>query len=286
MNNFCIVAQGGGMVTAYHAGVIRALKERFGFDGLNRIIASSGAAVTYSYLVSGQGDLIQPIWENLVRSGKFVTPWKLPIGKNVMDIDFLIDEMIKKKYSLDLGALQRSPIELDIGITDAETAKSLFYSNKDDINFHELLRASCSVPYFSRDKVLINGRYYYDGTIGSVSGLDQALDEQNIILVLTRPALPLCKAYFLRKILRWLLIRQQTLALQKAIWSMVKRYEQIPLIIKELKNRKNIAVIQPSSNLPILRIDTRLERLKQTIKQGYDDTMSHTQLESFFEKIN
>ena len=81
MNNFCIVAQGGGMTTAYHAGVIKAFKEKFGFEKLNLIVASSGAAATYSYLVSGQENLIEPIWIELVKSGKFVNPWKFPIGK-------------------------------------------------------------------------------------------------------------------------------------------------------------------------------------------------------------
>ncbi len=55
MNNFCIVAQGGGMTTSYHAGVVAALKQRFGFQRLNRVIASSGAAATYSYLVKRAG---------------------------------------------------------------------------------------------------------------------------------------------------------------------------------------------------------------------------------------
>jgi len=64
-----------------------------------------------------------------------------------------------------------------------------------------------------------------------------------------------------------------------------KKYEQIPRLIEEIRQTKNIAVIQPKKNLPIFRIDTRFNCLSQTIRQGYDDTMNHQGLEDFFEKI-
>ena len=74
MQTFCIVAQGGGMVAAYQAGAIKGLKKRFGFGQLGRFVANSGAAANCAYAVSGQDDLIIPIWEYLVRSKKFVRP--------------------------------------------------------------------------------------------------------------------------------------------------------------------------------------------------------------------
>lgn len=286
MNHFCIVGQGGGMITAYHAGVVSALKKRFGFKKLHRIVASSGAAAVYSYLVSGQENLIQPIWENLVKSRKFVTLWKFPIGKSVMRINFLVDEMIKSRYSLNLSALKNNPIKLEIGVIDAETGGSIFFSKDDSINFYELLRASCAVPYFSEGKVCFGGRCYYDGTIGSVSGLERVFDEDNILIVLVRPPTPLSKMLFFRKILRWLLIRNETIALQEAIWSMPARYEQMPFFIDGMRQKKNIAVIQPMNSLPIFRIDTRFNCLSQTIRQGYNDTMNHQGLEDFFRKIS
>ena len=286
MSQFCIIGQGGGMITAYHTGVVSALKKRFGFKKLHRIVASSGAAAVYSYLVSGQENLIQPIWEDLVKSGKFVTPWKFPIGKSVMNINFLVDEMIQKRYPLNLPALKNNLTELEIGVTNAETGASIFFSKDNPINFYELLRASCAVPYFSEGKVCFGGRCYYDGTIGSVSGLERVFDEDNILVVLTRPSISLPKMFFFRKILRWLLIRNETIALQEAIWSMPARYEQIPSFIEEIRQKKNIAVIQPKKNLPIFRIDTRFSCLSQTIRQGYDDTMNHRGLEDFFRKIS
>jgi len=285
MKKFCIAAQGGGMVACYHSGVISALKEKFGFHKLSRVIATSGAAATYSYLVSGQQELIQPIWADLVGGGKFVTPWKFPPGKRVMNIDFLVDEIIRKKYPVDLQALNTSPVRFEVGVTDAGTGDSVFFPMESRVDFFELLRASCCVPYVSRDKVMIDGRAYCDGTIGSVSGLERTGNEENILLVLTRPDRPLKKLHLLRKIMGWLLIRGETRELRDAIWDVMARYNDIPRHVKQIRRTKNIAVIQPKKPLPIFRIDTSLDRMTRTIRQGYTDTMEHTGLDEFFARM-
>src|SRR3989338_9596285 len=88
VSNITIITQGGGMIAAYHAGVVRAIGERFGFGNIKRIVASSGAAAVYAYLVSGQTNLIEPIWYYLLKSGRFVDPWHHKRGRGVINIDF------------------------------------------------------------------------------------------------------------------------------------------------------------------------------------------------------
>ena len=144
-DNYCILAQGGGMVTAYHVGVVKALKEKYSLQNLNRIIANSGAAATYTYLVSNQEHIMEPIWIELVRSGKFVTPWEHPLGKHVINIDFLVDEMMKKKYPLDLNALKNSRIELNIGVTNSETGESIYISKDKTNNYLTYITQVASV---------------------------------------------------------------------------------------------------------------------------------------------
>src|SRR3989344_3473406 len=104
MSGITLVAQGGGMTTAYHAGVVRALNERFGFDSITRVIASSGAAMTYAYVLSRQTHLIESIWYYLLESGHFVDPWHHKTGRNIIDIDFLVDDAIREQYPLDIDA--------------------------------------------------------------------------------------------------------------------------------------------------------------------------------------
>ncbi|TSC73565.1 MAG: putative esterase of the alpha-beta hydrolase superfamily [Parcubacteria group bacterium Gr01-1014_48] len=282
---FCIVAQGGGMVTAYHAEVIRAWRERFGFTRVHRIIANSGAAANFSYVVSGQEHYIEPIWRDLVSSGWFVRSlWHL-YRRGVMNIDFLVDEEIRKRYPLDLSALKESGIAFEVGVTHAVTGKSTYFSTTSSNDFYELLRASCAVPYFYGRHVLLDGEYWCDGTIGSVLGLERAMDENNILLILTRPPIPIKNLTLLRKILRYFLLRTEQPRLQEAVWNMPAKFNEALLEIQRMREKKNIAVIQPKRRLPMMRIDTSMRRLNATIEQGYDDTTAQYEaLETFLKK--
>jgi predicted patatin/cPLA2 family phospholipase len=282
MRDITIVAQGGGMVTAYHAGVVRAISERFGFNRIKRVIASSGAATTYAYLVSGQTHLIEPIWFYLLQSGKFIDLWHHKMGHGVMDIDFLVDNAIREQYPLDISSLRESPIMFDIGVTETNTGCSRFFPKNTQLDLYELLRASCAVPYFYGRHVVLAGEQYCDGTIGDVVGLSQIGNDSKVLVILTRPDCPLKKFLLVRRALRWLLIRNEPLALQEKIWSMPIEYNSLTQHIAAFSKGKSVFVIRPQQQLPMWRIDTRVSRLMATIERGYHDIMSAIGLDGWW----
>lgn len=262
------------MVTAYHAGVISAIRERFGFDKIKRIVASSGAAAVYAYLVSGQTDLIEPIWYYLLESGRFVDLWHHKRGHGVINIDFLVDNAVRERHPLDLDSFRKSPIAFDIGVTETETGRSAFFSKNTPLDFYELLRASCAIPYFYGKHVELAGRRYCDGTIGDTVGLSQVGNDPKVLVVLTRPNRPIKKLLLTRHVLRWLLLRGEPLALQEKICGMPEEYNSFNRRIAALSKRKSVYVIRPSQSLPMRRIDTRLRKLAATIEQGYQDAVN------------
>ncbi|MBI4224823.1 MAG: hypothetical protein HY617_00685 [Candidatus Sungbacteria bacterium] len=287
MAGFCVAGQGGGCASAYHAGVIKALEKRFGLDSLKGVRGSSGLIINWSYVISRQTDIIIPIWEFLFRSKKFITPLRHPTGRGVMDIDFLVDRVVYQgKFALDLDAFHDNPAQMDIGVTNAKTGQSRFFKKDSSASFYKLLHATCMVPYFgSSGPVEIYDQMYYDGTIGSVLGLERIQNEQNILLILTRPYRPIAHMCAARTLLRWALLRHESPELQKAIWSMPMRYNKTLENMHKIMRRKNVAVICPEEKLPVWRIDTRLARLRKTIAQGYEDTMHHKGLERFFARL-
>jgi predicted patatin/cPLA2 family phospholipase len=202
-----------------------------------------------------------------------------------MDIDYLVDYVIKVQHPLNLKSLLKNPIELEVGVTNATTGQPKFFSKRDVPNFYDLIRASCAVPYFARDKVRIGKADYYDGTIGSSTGLEQVKDEQNVLIVLIRDK-PRSYPNLVRNPASWLFMRSETPKLQEAIWKMVARYDKLLSDIEKLKFGKNVAVIQPSRAMPMFRVDTSLQRLKKTIQLGYQDTLRHKGLDAFFAKIS
>lgn len=284
------------MTAAYHAGVIWGLKERFGesiLDRSDRIVASSGAAAVYHYWVSGQSELLPHIFDHLIQSRQFVNPKKIftiPPLKRVMNISYLVNGVVKAHptLALNLAAYMSSPIRLEVGLTNYQTGESR-YIQKDDpgVDTYELLSASCSVPHFAdRDFVTIGEDDWTDGNIGSLTGIERVGDEENVMVVLTKPANPLPERQLLRKLAAWALMKNRPPQLQTAIWNMMTQFGSIPEQIDTLReNNKNTVVIQPQDDLPMWRIDPRLSSLRRTIEQGRQDACNHQELDAFFDKI-
>ena len=285
-DTFCIVGQGGGVTTAYQAGVVLGLNEKFDLGKLGRVVASSGTAIVYSYLLSNQIAVFESFWIDLLRSRDFISFLKHPTGRGVLNIDFLIDEMAKKKYPLNTTQLKKSPIQLEVSVTNARTGKAKFFPKNSALDYFELLRATCAVPYFYGKHVLLDGEYYCDGEIGSLIGLEAADDYKNVLIVLTRPPRQLPKFLLARKLLQWLLVRNETPELQSAIWEVQNKFNELPNVLETLRSQRNIAVIYPSIPLPMYRIDNRIEILKKVMEQGRSDAVSSKDTEVLMSRFS
>ena len=278
MNTVTIIAQGGGMTSAYHAGVIRALKESVNVGDIGRIVTSSGSAPIYSYLISNQQELIEPIWHYLVSSGEFVNLKKHPTGRGLLNIDFLVDQAIRRIFPFDHSAFTASPVQFEVGATDVLTGVSTYFTKESNVDFFELIRATCAVPYFYGKTVNLNGTSYCDGTIGEVVGLSRVQSQEKTLVILTRPDTPIPKLLFIRHVLRKILLKNESPQLQQAIWDMPRKFNELPTVLAKLQQAGSLFILQPTQPLPMFRIDSRPNRLSQTIEQGYKETVNNPTL--------
>lgn len=278
----CVVAPGGGIRTAYNAGVMRAIHECWGLGSVDRVVALSGSALNWTYAASGQVECFEPFWIELIASKKFIRPFRHPTGRGVMDIDFLVDEMVKRRYPLDLEALKRSPMRMDVGVTHAVTAQATWFGVHDGLDFREVIRATCAPPYVFGKHVQLNGQPYCDGGVASPTGIERVSGENRVLVVLTQPGTQPGLPIPVREALRWLLIRDQAPALQEAILTLPERRAAELHKLEHLHRCGRVAIIRPSRALPSLAIDPRVSCVKATIAQGYRDVMEHTGLELLF----
>ena len=199
-----------------------------------------------------------------------------------MDIDFLVDEVVRKRFPFNLSAFNRSPVKFDIGVTEYNTGNPVYFSKDSGVDYYELLRATCAMPYFYGKCVQIGNNKYCDGTISELVGLDRAANDKKVLIILTQPDGPAKKIVLIRHILRWLLIRKDPIALQEKIWSMPAQLNALDRQLTEFKQSRNVCVLRPSRKLPVKRIDASSSRLGATIEQGYADTINNRELESFW----
>ena len=161
------ILPGGGAHAAYTAGAVVAAHDA-GLPEPEIIIASSGSSGTAGYYLAGQYSSIRHIWCELLSTRKFGNPfrfWKL------MDIDYLVDQVVRRQDPLNLGALMKSNTSLLIPMTDAVSGRVRYFSIHEGFDFYELLRAANAAPYLSgifKDKKFIaDGSGYFDTRVSS-----------------------------------------------------------------------------------------------------------------------
>ena len=205
-----------------------------------------------------------------------------------MDVDFLVDVVLKQKFPLDLVSLKSAKTNLYTPLLRYSDCKGVYFANHGPEDPYEVIRAACAVPYFFGKRVELNGTEYVDGTISEQFGLRKVLElnPKNLLVILTRPPKNLPRFMFVRKILEFLWIRNESESVKKAIWDMPKNYEADRNKILELKEQMNIAIIQPEKELPVGRLGVNLSLLKKTIDQGYKDTINNAELNEFFKRCS
>jgi predicted patatin/cPLA2 family phospholipase len=179
-----LILVGGGMRSSHGAGFLHALGKELKLTSPDTIIASSGNAGNSLYYIAGQYDFIKRIWTELLATPKFISFLRI---WRIMDIDYLIDQVFKKQAPMDIGAVQRSPIEYCIPVTNAQTGTTRYVTKQDTVDLFEVLRAAKAMPFFYGKKVVLPWGQYIDGELGPTAAdhvahaLEQGAD--NIVLI-------------------------------------------------------------------------------------------------------
>lgn len=159
-----LILGGGGMSTSYIVGSLLALKRKYKIQP-DIIIAGSGSAGTASFFVSEQFNIgIKKVWLKEILNPRFIS------GKGFfkkIDIDFLIDEIFKKKTKLNIEKIKNSPITLAVPMVDAKSGKLQYFTNHDKVDWFEVLRAGKAIPIFYNKNVKIGTKTYHDSHLSA-----------------------------------------------------------------------------------------------------------------------
>lgn len=250
------------MSCAYFAGAVLALIEKVNLTDPYIVIGSSGSTGTLAYYVSRQYKSIRNIWQNLLSTNKFISFFRL---REIMNIDYLIDDVFKKQDILDVKEIKKSDIKFFISVTNIDNEKIEYFNNKDGADIFEALRASNAAPVVYNRIVKINNNRYVDGAIEAPLCVNIAKARQEgaeVVIAIddsnhnfTSTALLKLYSLFTNKHFR----------------------KRVKLYFKESEynnNDKNVLVIKPSVRLPTGILDNKREHIIKTIQIGYDDIIN------------
>jgi predicted patatin/cPLA2 family phospholipase len=281
----CIVAEGGGLRASYGVGVVKALIEEFHITSVDIAIATSGSAGTLAYYVAQQFDSITNIWTNLLSTWRFLSLRNILLGNPLLNIDYLIDVVFKRQDRLNVEVLKSQPTKLFVPVTNYQTGKERYFSNHDDVDFFEVLRATKAAELSYGRPVKIDGQEYVDGALSVPIGITKAIDAgaTDIIVISPNPKGFIRSRSILERSIMGIFARGFPKGLRQKIESHPETYNSIcDIIRKEMElNDRNIVLIQPESKIATATLGNSRKNLLRTIEQGYADTCRCEELNSF-----
>jgi predicted patatin/cPLA2 family phospholipase len=281
----CIVAEGGGLRASYGVGVVKALIEEFHISSVDIAVATSGSAGTLAYYVAQQFDSIINIWTNLLSTWRFLSLRNILFGNPILNVDYLIDVVFKQQDRLDVDVLRSQPTELFIPVTNYRTGEAKYFSNYDDVDFFEVLRATKAAEISYGRPVKVAGQEYVDGALSVPIGITKAIDAgaTDIIVISPNPKGFMRSRSILERFTTGLFARGFPKSLRQTVEKHPKTYNSILDIINREIERKerNVILIQPESKIATGTLDNSRKNLMHTIEQGYADACRCEELNSY-----
>ncbi|MFZ5479095.1 MAG: patatin-like phospholipase family protein [Myxococcota bacterium] len=186
-----LVLEGGGVRGAFTAGVLRA----FARAGLvfDEVRGTSAGAINGAFFVCGQTADLEDLWKEHVPGTTFINRWRLilPWARPVMDLDYLMDEVIADVYPIRTEGLQRELAESLVAVASRvkdsrpQELRPLLARGPEAI---QMLKASAALPFAYGRTVAVDGEELFDGGFADPIPLPPEREGNITVVVLTRPA--------------------------------------------------------------------------------------------------
>lgn len=244
-----LVVQGGGMRGTYSMAALMALEECGLGGAFDHVLGASAGAINGAYLLAEQAKMAVTVYLDDISNTKFVSfrrLWK------VVDIDYLVDGVLKAHKALNVKRVMESRAEIHITLTDFSTGAGAVVTNRDrGLDLMEALRATAAMPILYNRPVTVNGREYIDGGLTDGIPLKRAIDLgcTDILVVLTRdPSFRRVRPNFWLRLIERLFLSKYPELTRRAIFSEPETFNEAMKTIENRVNEKNvrIAVVYPS----------------------------------------
>jgi len=273
-----LVVQGGGMRGVYSLAVLAAFEEMGWTRCFDHVAGASAGAMNGAHFITGQARYGVETYIDYLSNRKFIDLFRL---RKLMDLDYMIDDLVRHVRPFNLPALLEASTELHIALADAEDASVHYVTNRsEDVDLWEAFRATGALPILYNRFVKVGDRLYLDGSFSDGLSLPRllALGCRYIVVVLTKP-LSFRSQRVSRPLraLAWWATRQYSPALKRALFDGNLHFNRTMSMLAapeeaRLHEAVRILVIAPGSEEHLVRcVTTDPRRLRRCAQQGRAD---------------
>jgi predicted patatin/cPLA2 family phospholipase len=262
-----LVLGGGGLQGAYGAGALSVLCHELGPDYFDSVYASSVGVFAGTFYVSGEAAVIENTWRNLVHDDRLISLKKWRQGRQILDLEYLVDIFQNQHSYLSIDRVYSRPIHLVFTLTERATGKPKYLKPRPE-NLFDAMRASSALPIVHKP-VNLGGVDYIDGALADPLPLEKALEGgyDEIYCVYNTPkrkSQPFLPGLFSNIISNFF---------PKHIGSLMRDLLNKEAALEEkLVPSQKLKIIRPRGELPMRSIvDTNKKRINETIDLGQRD---------------
>ena len=275
-----LILEGGGMRGIFLTGVMQAFAERSYFPW-KYIIGTSAGALTGTTYATGQIHLSRDAFFSKLLTGKFIHLTNiLSNEKHILDLDWMIDTIIKGKEPLDVKKLKKT-IPVLITATNCanfQPLETIFLHSKKD-NIYKALKATAAIPFLYKGFVDYKDYHLLDGgvldPIPYKKALEMGYKEDEIVVIVTRP-----RGYRKKEESFW--IRQLYDSYYKdkkyahLVQSLHKRFKVYNNILDDLEySYRGIRVIYPPNDFEVDRLTQDEKKILAGFMQGVHEAKEY-----------
>ena len=194
-----------------------------------------------------------------------------------MDVDYLVDSVVRKQESLNLGTLRNTATEFVIPMTSNSTGEVHYFAATGEVDFFELLRSAVSAPVFSGiftdKKLAYSGQKYFDTRISSrpAQNIKKAIElgaQRVVVLDNYHEKSSWTSGEFWYKI--WLNTRSKSFRQRHRFY--LQELINIPVDV-------GVLYVQPKKSLGLATWNNSRKKLNRAFNQGYHEALSNQELQ-------
>lgn len=275
-----IIIEGGAMRSIYAAGILDYFLEQK-IEIPNVLAVSAGAYAGMNYVSGQKGRVLEAVIKPL-KEYKYLGIGTFFKKGTFFDMEYLFNEIPKKKVPFDFEAFLNSAKHFLISTTDCITGKCIYHDQfQDQDEFWRICKTANSLPFIARITP-INGVPMLDGGVADAIPVKKALEEgwDRLIVILTRKEdyrkkyRPLYQ-FFVRRVYR------KYPELVRVLEERADTYNQSLELVKRLEEEGKALVFRPT-RIAVKNQETNVETLLCSYGQGYTDAEQRCgEIESF-----
>jgi predicted patatin/cPLA2 family phospholipase len=275
-----LILEGGGMRGIFLVGVLQAFSER-GYFPWKSVIGSSAGALTGAAYLTGQIYLARDAYFTKLLSGKFIHFANVfKQDRHILDLDWMIDTIVKSKEGLDIEKLRRACTLLITATAVQENAppETIFLNSKKDDPLIAL-KATAALPFLYRGFVHYKEHIFLDGGLLAPFPYQKALSagfrEKDILVLLTRP-----KGYRKKEESFWIRTLYESYykdpKYKHLVACLLNRHKLYNQILNDLETKhKGIDVIYPPEEFDVQRLTRDEKKILTGFEQGISAAVSY-----------